>query len=104
MSLQSIYILRYGGGADETTFRQKITAAVALAAIEVFREAEGVNGHRRRKEWAEKILIDRTATEQAAERMMWAAIAHPTLASGTAATDADIQTVVNALVNVFAGV
>lgn len=82
--------------------RNKIAVACVIAAGNIRTEDPGTTNHANRLTWAAAVFTDpiREAT-----RMMWAVLAqNSTLSVGqiTGASDANIQTAVNAAIDVFA--
>ena len=95
-TLLEIYQLRY----QSANIRDRVTAAVAKAAQDILAEDPGTENHAARLTWAKNALVN-TASE--AERFLWAVCGNATIqAAGEAATDNDIQYVVNGNINTFA--
>ncbi len=84
---------------ENGTFRHKLQMAVWIAAVDVTNEPVGTVNHANRLQWANKMLrgpMDTDVMRKVAIR----ASANATIgAAGEAALDADIQFVVNGLVN-----
>jgi hypothetical protein len=83
-----------------TTLKDKVSVAVAVAAQDVRNEAENTPNHRARRRWADMASVN---PEAIAEQMMWAVLGNPTIqTNGEESPDSDVQFVVNGLVDVFA--
>jgi hypothetical protein len=98
-----LYDMTYTPSYGVTTppLTKKVTVAVATAAVAILSESEGTTNHADRLVWAQSTLL---AVPGAAQKMMWAALADAdVLAHGDAATDAEVQDAVNAVVDAFAG-
>jgi hypothetical protein len=99
-TLEELYNLRYNSG-DE--LHRRVAAAVAVAASGILGEAAETAGHAQRLVWAKATLAG--DIRQTANQFIWSAVANPVIAANPcAATDGDIQWVVNQVVNTFAGV
>lgn len=88
--------------STDSTLRDKIRVACVVAAEAVRTEAANVPNHTERLKWAQKVFQDPSIE---ALRMTWAVLAQnrtATLAQITGASDAAVQTAVDAAVNVFA--
>jgi hypothetical protein len=95
-TLLELYNLRF----TSQNLKNRTVAAIAKAAQDVLNEDAGTANHAARVAWASAALAD---TPTMAERMMWGMLANATIAAaGDAATDNDIQFVVNSLVDTFA--
>lgn len=82
------------------TLNHRVAVAVATAAYSIVGEASDTPKHARRIDWATVALKH---TERVADSMMWAVYGNPTIqATGEACSDADLQFVVNGLVDTFA--
>lgn len=84
------------------TLKQKILVACVIAAETVRTEAGATANHANRLIWAKAVNAN---PENEAKRMMWPVLAQnqaQTLAVILAATDASVQTAVNAAIDVFA--
>jgi len=82
--------------------RQKVRVAVVIAAEKVRTESTGVANHANRLTWAKGVYA---GPETEANRMIWAVLAQnaaATFAQITGASDATVQTAVDAAVDVFA--
>lgn len=80
--------------------KDKVSVAVAVAAMNIRNEAESTANHRARRRWAESALIN---PELAADSMLWAILGNPVIQdAGDDSTDSDVQFVVNSLIDVFA--
>jgi hypothetical protein len=99
-TLQEIYNLRMS-----SSLRNRVAAAIAAAAEDVRNEAAATTHHAERFAWATATLESESAPQAEAERAMWIVVQNATIQSaGEAATDNDIQFVVNGLVNFLASV
>lgn len=88
--------------SENETLRNKIKVANVIAAEVVRTEANGTPNHDNRMVWAKTVFTDPEGT---ARRMVWAVLAQnstATLAQITGASDATVQSAVNAAVDVFA--
>lgn len=88
--------------SENATLNSKIRVACFIAAETVRTEATSVPNHDNRLKWARRVFAD-PANE--ARRMVWAVLAQNktlTLAQITGASDAGVQTAVDAAVDVFA--
>lgn len=80
----------------------KVRVAVVVAATSIMTEAGTTTNHANRLIWAKTVFADPAS---AGQKMMWPVLAQNralTLAQITGAVDADVQTAVDAAVNVFA--
>src|SRR5262245_18136145 len=80
----------------------RITAAVAIAANTINSEDGGTTNHANRLLWAKSVCANPAAE---ANRIVWMVLAQNagiTVASLMAATDAQVQTAVNNVINLFA--
>lgn len=87
---------------DDATMLSKIAVACVVAAEAIRTEAASAANHLQRTHWAARVFAD---PQTEAARMWWAVLAQnktATTAQITGATDATIQTAVNAAVDVFA--
>ena len=85
-----------------TALLNKVRVAVVVAATAVMTESDQTANHANRLKWAKDVFAD---PGEAGKRMMWPVLAQnkaATLAAITGATDATVQTAVDAAVNVFA--
>lgn len=95
-TLLEVYNLR----VTSSLLRNRVAAAVAKAAMDVLNEDAGTTNHAARLVWAQDALVN---AETVAGRMMWGVLGNGTIQNaGEAATDNDIQYVVNGLINTFA--
>lgn len=81
----------------------RIKAAVAIAADTIRQEASSAPNNLHRKAWAREALKD---PETAANNIVWLVLAQNrsfTAAQITAGSDANLQTAVDAAVNIMAG-
>lgn len=86
----------------DAPLRDKIRVACVVAAETIRTELASVANHTERLKWALRVFADPAAE---ADRMAWAVLAQnrsATLAQITGASDASVQTAVDAAVNVFA--
>lgn len=82
--------------------RSRVQFACIVAAHAIASESDATPNHVNRLKWAKAVMAD---PELEAKRMLWFALAAnkaATLAQIDAATDASIQTIVDAAVNLFA--
>lgn len=88
--------------SEDANLNKRIRVACIVAAEVVRTELSSVTNHANRLTWAKAVFADPGAE---AKRMLWAVLAQNralTLAQLTGASDAAIQTAVNAAVDVFA--
>lgn len=88
--------------AGDTGLINHVRVAVFVSATNIMTEAGTTTNHANRLLWAKTVFNDPAA---AGLKMMWPVLAQnrtATLAQITGATDADVQTAVDAAVNVFA--
>ncbi len=96
---KELFTLR--GNVDLT---QRIAVALTIAADGIRTEASSINGHALRITWAEKMLNGIDGEARKALRFLLAANKSATVAQITGTTDTAIQTNVDAVVNILAGV
>jgi hypothetical protein len=80
----------------------KIRVGVFIGAEAVRTEAPATTNHANRMKWAKAVFSD---PDEAAKKMIWAVLAQnqaQTLAVILNATDAQVQTAINAAIDVFA--
>lgn len=85
--------------AENSTLQQKVRVAVVIAAETVRTESIGTTNHAARRVWAKKVLADPDVVP-----MLWAVLAQnkgAALATILSSTDAQVQTAVDAAVDVF---
>lgn len=93
------YTTVYSLAVDNGSLAQRMTVAVAAAAQAVFAEDAQTANHAARLAWAQTAITDPIGM---GKKMVWGVLADPAIqAAGVGATDAQIQTSVNALVNQF---
>jgi len=98
MAYSDIFDLRY----NTPTLRKKIVVAIADASMDVLNEDPGTSNHTNRVKWANVSLAD---TEIMADRMYFGVLENATIQSvGDAATDGDVQFVINGLINVYSNI
>lgn len=96
------YTAVYGFAVDAGAVQQRVAVACAVAAQAVLAESAGTANHAARLSWAQQSLGDVPAM---ARKVIWGVLADPAIqAAGVGATDAQIQTSVNALVDTFSAV
>ena len=89
----------YSLAVDANTSQTKIAAAAAIAAQSVLTENPATANHSQRLAWAQKTLLDPLSM---AKKMIWGVVADPNVqAAGVNASDAILQTSVNALVDTY---
>ncbi len=83
--------------------RKQAAVACAKAAADILNESPATANHAQRVQWA-RLVIKPAGPTAMAERMVWKILENATIqAAPTTATDSDVQFVVNALVDTFAG-
>jgi hypothetical protein len=88
--------------SSNDTLRQKVRVACVIAAEKVRTEATSVANHTNRMAWAKAVYAN---PEAEGIRMVWAVLAQnatATFAQIVGASDATVQTAVDAAVDVFA--
>jgi len=88
--------------SEDPGLRKKVKVACVVASEAIRVENTGTANHAARLTWAKAVFAN---PEQEAARMLWAVLAQnksATLAQITGASDATVQTAVDAAVNVFA--
>lgn len=91
-----IYNLRH----ESISLRNRAEVAVVTAAQNVLNEDPGVTNHANRALWSHWALKN---SKKAAGQMMWGLVGNATIQSnGDASTDADIQFVIDGLIDSFA--
>lgn len=88
--------------SEDASLRKKIKVACVIAAETIRNEAGATVNHAARLVWAKSVF---QAPNAESDRMMWAVLAQnkaAALASIIGASDATVQTAVDAAVNVFA--
>jgi len=87
---------------ENPTLNQKVRVACVISAETVRTEVPGTPNHVNRLIWAKGVFVNPV---REGERMLWAVLAQnkgATLAAILGATDAQVQTAVDAAVDVFA--
>lgn len=96
MAYSDVYNLRY----ESTSIKSRVEVAVTVAAQDILNEDGAVDNHANRVLWAQWALKNSRA---AADQMMWGVVGNATIQTeGDSSSDADIQFVVNGLVDTFA--
>ncbi len=96
IAYQTMYSMAVGNAA----LANRMTSAVAVAAHTVFNESGATVNHAARLTWAQKTIAD---PESMGKKVVWGVLSDPVIqAAGVGATDAQLQTSVDALVNQFA--
>ncbi len=97
-------LLSLNSSSSGTSLQRQVQVAVVVAADVIRLEVGTTPNHTNRMAWAKLALQN---PKQEAERMLWAVLAQNralTVAQITGATDAAVQTAVNAAVDLLAGV
>lgn len=96
-----IYNFRKEATATSQGIKARVTVAVATAAMAVLVESGATANHANRLVWAKASLKD---AESEAERMFWGVVGDATFQAGPGSiTDAQLQSIINGLVDTFAG-
>lgn len=83
-----------------SNLRNRVTVAIAKASQDILGEADTVPNHAARLAWAKTVMHD---PAQEATKMMWGVLGSATIRNkGETATDAEVQTAVDTILNVFA--
>jgi len=89
----------YSLATDANTAQTKVAAAAAIAAQAILVESGAIPNHASRLAWAQKTLNDPLSM---GKKMIWGVLADANIqAAGANASDAVIQTSVNALVDTY---
>jgi predicted metal-dependent HD superfamily phosphohydrolase len=98
------YVVIYNAAIDEAgTLRKQVSVAIRKAATDVRAEDPQTANHARRLQWANQSLTS-SGISSMTDSMIWFVLENATIqANPGAATDSDVQFVVNSLVNQFAG-
>lgn len=100
-TLETVYNLLYDG--EYQALRNRVRAAVLIAARAVILENPATVNHAARLVWATAAVQDAAALAAKAESMFVGVASDGAIQdAGLAATDAQIQSTVNALVNYYA--
>ena len=95
MSLISVYNLK-----TNAEFKARVASAVSKAAFDILNESPATENHAERVVWAKASMLN---AEGVAEQMLWAIVQNATIQTeGLDSTDNDIQFVVNSNINYFA--
>ena len=86
----------------EDGIRQKVYVACIIAADKIRAEPEGTTNHAQRLAWAKSVYMNTEATGNAMTKSVLAQNAGITATAIRAASDAAVQTAVDASVNLFA--
>lgn len=91
-----MYALRF----ESSNIKNRTIVGVAKAAMDIFAEDAGTANHAARLAWAQIAIVN---TESEAGRFMWGVLSDSTVrGAGELATDAQIQSALDAVVNDFA--
>jgi hypothetical protein len=96
------YAELYNLATEDAALAQKIAAACAIAATAIWSEDGGTNNHANRLIWARQVFANPVSQSS---RMLWVVLganSSATKAQIAGASDATIQTAVNAAVDLFA--
>lgn len=87
------------------SLRKQIAVAIHKAAVDVGNEAENTANHANRLHWANQVLANNEGPQQMAGRWIWKVLENATIQSApAAATDSDVQFVVNSIVDTMANI
>ena len=85
-----------------STLRKQVAVAVMVAARDVRNESPETPNHARRLAWADRVAADGPGAW--ADRLVWRVLeVHAINTAPLAATDAAVQSAVNATINYYAG-
>jgi hypothetical protein len=87
---------------NDGTLKDKVSIALLVASEAIRTEDAGTANHANRLKYAKKVLTDPDGNADDMLRALLAQNASASLATITGASDATIQTAVNAAVNIFA--
>jgi hypothetical protein len=90
--------------ATDSALRKQIAVACSKAALDIFNEASDTANHANRLGWARRVQLTGIGGPAAmADTMIWKVLENATIqANPAAATDSDIQFVVNSILETFA--
>lgn len=87
--------------SQNAQFLTRISIAIVEAVRTIVNEVDTTPNHAAREAWAHRAIRN---PDEMARIMKWGVVVHPTVrTNGAATTDAQLQNVVDALVNPFAG-
>ena len=84
---------------DNHVLRKRVAVALVKAAVDVMNESPATEDHAQRMAWARRVVADPLGW---AAKTIWKVLENATIqAAPLAATDSDVQFVVNSFVNTF---
>ena len=94
------YVAVYNSATTASSnLRKQTTVAIRVAATDVINESDGTTNHPARLAWA---IAVQKATDSWVDRMIWSVLENGTIAaSPESAVDADVQFVINSLVDSY---
>ena len=88
--------------AADSSLRKQIVVAMQKASVDIQNEDGLADGYAARKRWSDR--INNTGLDAMAEIVIWKVLENAAIqANPSAATDSDVQFVVNSLVQFFGG-
>jgi hypothetical protein len=99
------YVDIHAAATDATSaLRKKVVVAIYRASVDIRNEATSTPNHAVRLAWAMKVAGEAGEPERQAAAHIWGVMENATIAANpAAATDGDVQFVINSLVNRMAG-
>jgi len=94
----------YAAATDEdSTLRKQVAVAIHRAAVDVVNESASTENHSDRLSWARKVLRSASGPTTESGAWTWKVLENATIqANPAAATDNDVQFVINGLVDTMA--
>lgn len=93
----------YTAATTDSTLLKQTAVAIKKAAYDISNESEGTTNHAQRMQWMRNVTLTDDAPVKWAKKMIWRVLDNATIqANPSAATDNDVQFVVNSLVDEFA--
>ena len=87
----------------DSVLRKQVSTALHKAAVNVRNEDPATANHARRLQWSKQVLTQ-GGIESMAAAIVWSVLENAAIqAAPTTSPDADVQFVINSLVNQFAG-
>jgi hypothetical protein len=100
-----VYELVYGSTAEAVQFQQQVSVAIKAAANAIFAESAGTANHAERIQWARNVTLTDKGPLGWTHKMIWRVLDNGTVRTAAiagTATDSNVQTVLDSLVDEFA--
>lgn len=96
----------YAPATDAThSLRKQTAVAMFKAAVDIVAEDPGTPNHANRMWWARQVLDSNSGPVEMASRWIWKVLENATIqANPSAATDSDVQFVVNSIIDSMANI